>query len=435
MFSFGRYVVVDDNKDEMRLLVEALHGDGTPCVGALYDPGAGDLKPEHFSNVRLLFLDLHLVPGQGTNPNARYSLLAGLLEGNISTTGGPYIVVLWTSHPEECAAFADYVEQKVSAAKRPLVVLQLDKNSYLGVENAGAKIRADVKARVAQNPQIQALLNWEAGVLKAAASTLAAVGSLISDDERTLAGYSAALDGVMSRLAAAAVGKPNVDRDPRAAVSAALIPVLQDSLLNASATGDTLDLWKAAVTKVKNLPDMSNEQVGAMNRALHLSLPANEAISADDWGAVLKPSLAASSGDQMQQLFGMKLSTLLNDIFLIDKADREKCLPCVIRIGAVCDYAQRKPGPILYVMGLLVPVEVTRRNAVVSKAEFEGPLLLTVEDFPVAKLFVNARFQISFAKSPEGWDPIFRIREGLLVALAAHCAEYITRPGFIKLPL
>jgi len=428
MFTPGRYVVVDDQRDELRILVEALHGIGAPCVGVHYT--GRPLDPASFAGVRVLFSDLYLLAAG--NERQQFGAIEALLRTNVDPTkGGPYILVIWTSHEEQVGGLRAYLHERLEVEKRPLAILGLDKKEYL-VEGALAKpgeLAQAIADRVNASPQIRALISWEADVLAAAGATLAQVTELVPAKERDVADFNNKLDGVLSQLAVAAVGAPNVAIDRRAAINAALAPILADRIVNAP-PGPDAGVWNAAITREQNLPPIDSAQSGRMNRMLHLSLPGGgEVIKATDWGAVLKLPAEAIEEEASLAMFGVQFTTILADEFKIKAAAHGACTPVVVRIGAACDHAQRKPGPLPYVLGLLVPdaPKYSRPKAVV-----EGPVFVLGEEQGPVKLLVNARFQITMVEPPATWTPLFRIREQLLMMIAAHVAEYTTRPGILE---
>ena len=430
MFSAGRYVVVDDERDQLRMLVDSLHAIGAPCIGVHYT--GKPLNRAAFAGVRVLFSDLYLVQGV-TQQKIQFAAMEAMLRNNVDpAVGGPYLLVVWTSHDEEVEPLRAYLRERLDAPLRPLAVLTLDKKPFL--DGNGADLAATVQDRVNSSPQIRALVSWEHDVLSATGATLAAVTDLIPANERDVESFSTSLDGVLSRLAVAAVGRPNVAADRRGAINGALAPILADRILNASERAGVADLWNQAVTADQNLVPMDHAQVGRMNRMLHLALPPVEPVGATDWGATLLLPEAERADDRMLARFGVKHPELMSQVFRLEKKDRPRCTPVLVRTGAVCDHAQRKAGPLPYLLGVVVPMDVAHKEMDRLKSEYESPVLLIDEGTGPVKLLVNARFQISMVAPPPDFTPLFRIREQLLSAINAHAAEYQTRPGVVKLP-
>ena len=433
MFSHGRYVIVDDDPEQLRPLVDALHALDAPCVGVRYDATLG-LRDGQFRGVRILFMDLHL-QGGATRKEANYALIAGLLEQCIIPASGPYILVLWTTHAEELGEFTKYIEDGVRPEYRPLAILSMDKKTYLSANKSDPKkLREDVEKAVTSDARLQALLSWEHDVLAAAGATLSEIGGLIKDEDRTLERYPSSLDGILSLLALQAVGASNAERDPRSAVNAALAPLLADRILSIEPKAAANEIWEKAVTMLEEPPQLDEKQAARMNSMLHLATPDAERIAATDWGAVVALPEEELKDIAFKVRFGVSRSDLFPGIFQIEEQNlTAACRLCLVRIGAGCDYAQGKSGPVLYVLALLRPMSVKRN----SKPRL-GSDLTTVQFWleppgECFELIVNARFQIAIADdSANPWEPLFRLREQLLASVASHVAAYVTRPGIIS---
>lgn len=433
MFSPGRYIVVDDQIDELRILVEALHDIGAPCIGVRYT--GKPLNRSAFSGARVLFSDLNLLAGG--NEKQQFGAIESMLRVNIDpTVSGPYILVLWTSLQTQIEGLRAYLQERLDPEKRPLSVLGLDKSLYIanGKLEKPQELADAITDRISASPQIRALIAWEGEVLAAAGTTLAEIAELVPPNERDVAGFSDKLDGVLSRLAVAAAGAPNVATDKRAAINAALAPVLADRITNTRRNPKHADVWDAAITRHGDLPELDDAQVGRMNRVLHVSMPEAENIRAKDWGAVLQLPPEALTEEETLRQFGLRYNELMSQVFCIEKRDRAQTPLVAVRIGAICDHAQQKAGPVPYVLGAVVPTTVKRKE-MVQKAEFESPIVVLDAAQGPVRLYLNARFQLSMVTPPETWRPICRLREQLLMMVAAHVGEYVTRPGVIKLPI
>ena len=180
--------------------------------------------------------------------------------------GGPYLLVIWTKHAERFAELREFLRERLDPAKKPLAILALDKTLYmLGGDLAKPdELISAITERISESPQLRALISWEADVLAAAGATLGEVGELVPAAERDAEGFSATLDGVLSRLAVAAVGGPNVVVDRRAAINAALAPILADRIVNAPPRSQESGIWDKAITRLKDLPEIDDVQTGRM---------------------------------------------------------------------------------------------------------------------------------------------------------------------------
>jgi hypothetical protein len=450
MFSAPRFVVVDDKKEHLDAVLQAFQNLGSPCIGLQFDPAA-TLQRDHFRGVRCLFLDLHLSGGQlGTDHKGDFARIQTILEDNISERGGPFVLIMWTAHPHLRDELVAYLEKNLDPERphaRPLLVLTLAKENFIDGATGSVKdpkgLQTAVTNAVSANPQLAALLGWEVDVLSAAAETLASLVGLIPVEQRTSADFSSALDAVLSRLARESVGLPNVDADHRAAITGALAPILVDRIMNQDVPQATKDLWKIAVTRHGDpqLGDASAKEAGQVNRMLHLALPAFETVRATDWGAVVDWPLPWSD-EELAGRMGLTIGQMLGGQFLVEKDDRVRCRARLVRIGAACDYAQSRPGPITYLLGLEIPEDAARKKdgkgqqIRLSDAIWVSPVFLSPESPDPFRLHVHARFSLSvLPDSCAGWNSSYRLREQLLMHLIAFESDYGSRPGIVQLPV
>lgn len=441
IFSAPRFVVVDDKEEHLLSITKTFQLLGTPCLGVRYDV-TEELKKELFRGVRCLFMDIHLVDGAATTDHRRhFGVIAGILEDNISESGGPFILVVWTAHPELEDELRRYLDEAIKVDHaRPLAVLGLPKDNFINLDDGTIakpeELRSAVLDAVVENPQIAALLGWESDVLTAAGDTLAELLKLVPAADRVSKSYPSALDTILSRLAREAVGRPNVEINHRTAITTALAPILADRVINQEVAPETVELWKRAVTRYNDdsLQDASREEAGCINRMLHVAIPGSETILPTAWGAVVDVKEDIwNSDDQLRQLFDGSRSELLEEEFKIKAADHGKCRPCLVRVGAACDYAQKRRGPLTYLLGLEIPADLKRNSA--PGAEWKSPVMLLNGEGNPFRLHVNVRFSLARpASGCEGWTVRYRLREQLLMLLLSHSNGYTARPGIVQLP-
>lgn len=443
IFSAPRFVVVDDKEHHLLAITRTLQLLGAPCLGVRYD-GTEELKPDHFRGVRCLFMDLHLIDGVASTDHRRhFANIAGILEDTISASGGPFVLVVWSALQNLDGELRDYLDENIDGEKphaRPLAVLGLPKDNFINLDDGTIskpdELRKAVLDAVVENPQIAALLGWESDVLTAAGDTLAELLKLVPAAERISKSYPRALDTILSRLAREAVGRPNVEINHRTAITTALAPILADRVINQEVAPETVELWKQAVRRYNDdsLQDASREEAGCINRMLHVAIPGSETILPTDWGAVVDVKEDIwNSDDQLRQLFDGSRSELLEEEFKIKAADHGKCRPCLVRVGAACDYAQKRRGPLTYLLGLEIPADLKRNSA--PGAEWKSPVMLLNGEENPFRLHVNVRFSLARpASGCEGWTVRYRLREQLLMLLLSHSNGYTARPGIVQLP-
>lgn len=436
----ARFAVIDDNESHVRIIKGALDRLGKPCLGMVYTveegPRAGWLR-----GVRVLFLDLHLsAGGLGTTDERHFSVISDLLIQSASPVGGPFIIVLWTESPEQESELKRHISERIPAEHfyaRPVDVVALPKRSFLNAAgndvNDTSELETAIARKIMSSPQLAAIMAWEDDVHAAAAETLSGLLASIPDEHRIPERYGQALDKVMTRLASSVVGAANVSQDPRAAMSAALAPILADRIQNQEADGPTAGVWRAAITQnVTERP--SAEEAARVNRMLHIASTNAETITGNDWGAVV--DLPVYSADKkFLDLFGIESVAALRDQYFISESSAyAACTWRLIHLGAACDHAQPKDMPASFVLALEVPSEVKRQRGGLRPQEWVSPTFQKDGAAGQFTLVANARYVVSVTRSKAAsFQARYRLREQLLSHLIKHVADYGSRPGVVAL--
>ena len=142
MFGAARFVVVDDNAKHLNAIVRSLRALGAHSQGIHWDP-LKSLERKDFRRVRGLFLELENIAT--TDYKRHYANIQTILEECISETGGPFVVILWTSADDKAEELRKYLLENIPdevAYARPIAVIPLPKNEYIslveGLELTGA---------------------------------------------------------------------------------------------------------------------------------------------------------------------------------------------------------------------------------------------------------------------------------------------------------
>lgn len=428
MLGSAKFIAIDNEQSHLAAITGGLQLIGIPCLGIRYDGNA--LNPEHFAGVRVLLLDLHLISGAAaTTEAAHFALIAALLEDNIGAQGGPFIIVLWTQHPQRAADLIAYLEANIQLPHaRPLAVIPMDKTQYIqlatGTVDNPANLTTALTEHLVHNPQIKAILTWEAEVNVAAANTLSSIMRLIPPDKISANDISQALDDILSTLAEASAGKHRANSDLRGAINGVLAPILSDRLH--AMTGDN-EVWTQAITKVgQKQQSLSNENAGSINTMLHVEVAA---CPPDTWGAVVRYPDGWARTVKTRNLFGLSYREILSQEFKIAEADMGDCVPVLIRVGAACDYAQNKPGPIPFLFGI-------ERSVPLKKTQFPQSVWVSPRfriDDRIFEVLTSGRFLVALAKNAvTDLEVRYRFREQILMEIIGKVSTYISRPGKIS---
>ena len=441
IFPPPRFVVVDDKKDHLSAILGAFQELGAPCLGLHYDArdGLGTAARSHLRGVRVLCLDLHLTDVLATtDPTRHFGVIAELLETNISSTGGPFILIVWTAHEEEAEHLGDYLDSAFGTSvshARPLNILPLAKTSFIDkrdgelLSGAAESLREALLNAVNDVPQLAALLEWETNVQAATGATLSALVGSVPEDQRSIAHVATGLGAVLAHLGTAASGEDNAKSDPRTAVSSALAPLLADRIIHRDSAEQFSDQWKDALTWDRG-PSLQLESKATFNRMVHIAAASPSTVQADAWGAVVELPTVWRNDSNLQERFAISQAQLATGEFKLGSDTLRN--PRLIRIGAVCDYVRNRPGPLTYLLATEAPL--TPKPGKLPASVWRSPALLLDPAEEPFELRVSARFPTT-ATSGEvaNWKPVYRLREQLLMHLISHASNHLSRPGILQL--
>lgn len=424
MLPAPRVVVVDDDPRHLRGLADGLNRYGTACLQIHFNGDVSSVKA--CPQVRVIFADLHLSEGAVGGDHARHFAVIGGLIQEIIAPAGPYIVVLWTKFADQAGALNDFLAERLVDVPKPFAVVPLDKMTHLNPDGAVKDAEALVAAIteiVASQPQIGALLDWEERVLGAAAGTVNAILGIAQEGADN--DLAQRLSRLLFHLAEGAVGEDHVESDRFKAVNEALLPILADRV-GALRGRENNDPWRGAFDDEDTRSALSLDDAALLNRFSHLADCA--ANGGDDRGAVIE--LPTEMRANFEATFDLtEAITAARQFGCKDFAPEDaKFRWLLIQVQAVCDHAQRQPGPLPYLLALEMPVASMERQT--PQAVWTSPALRIDNNQKVIR--ASARFSITLSRAnARAARSVFRVREQLLSELVYQAHVYGARPGNI----
>ncbi len=458
MFIHSKFVLVDDKEHHLDGLRRALNALRLDCHAKLYsDEAVGDWAK--LPGTRVLFLDQNLTTGAtfgGTDNKVAFAALQEVIHKLICPSGGPYGLVLWAELPALEAFRAEMLARFTGDDARliPAFFTTLTKGDYIntttGADINAAKLRSDIMARISENPQMRALMTWEADCSAAVDAVLRSVVELVPLEKRRSTGFAEELGKVLYRLSQAGAGAERARENPREALNSVMVPILADRILEHDPdSGHAFD-WNSALQDPTDSPTVQAQ--GAINSAIHLSFarsPQSRPIQPIELGAVVKLP-ADKIADFLNARFGITEDEFRGSLFKVNEAEWADCRPRLVQIGAACDAAQPKPGPLLF----LFAVEWSFANADGRKTkggdpkgnlsadgrkpkdlEWLSPILQFDPTLNPGHLSVFKNLAISVPRAEAtAWKSVYRLREELVSQLTQSYARHISRPGILTLP-
>ena len=457
MLTPPRFVVLDDKPEHLTPIIEAFKHIGTSCIGLPYNGETDEhLSIDFYKGVRGLFIDLNL-SGGSVGTSQHYAEIARILETVITKDNGPFILILWTENPQECPDLKTYLEESIEQGCeycKPLSVESLSKTEYINTikdhpdfgkifPGREDEFKNVIKAFFTTHSQIAALFDWESKVLEAVNQTLIELINLVPADKRNFNDYPSEIDKVLSCIVRETVGKSHVATDPKKALNLAIYPILVDKILNNTPNQENIQLWNNAITQVGSASIADEKAVGKFNKMLHLAVTGHESMSPYDWGAVVEIPSEIFNDEFCLGHFGYNQNYLIKNTFCFNST--EKLRPILIRLGASCDYAQNKQGPIPYIFGFVVDAEKYHQRErdfsdpekqFINKklSDWVSPLFNYIDEDPAFYIVLNLQLVVSKVKGQlDTYQTLYRLREQLLNQVIVRATSFASRPGINEL--
>lgn len=453
MFLQSRLAVVDDRAEHLSGLKEILNSLNLDCHSKLYDEETvADWEP--LPGVRIIFIDKNLRTGvtMGGGEQNAFAAIVEVLEKLVDPSSGPYGLVLWAEQPqlEELKTFLFERLGEDRPELLPVFCEQLRKTDYINTGTGAVvdaeKLKVDIVAKMSASPQMKALFSWEADVAAAMDAVLRSLVDLVPMENRKLDEFGGHLGNVLYRLSQAGSGHGREEENPRESINRVLVPILADRITEHDPEGAGGGDWSAAIVKPNDAWAELSVQA-KINSAIHISRassPQSIQIKPSDLGAVVAFPFA-DIDKALEEQFQLSIDKIKNDLFFgASDEEWDNCHLRLVQIGASCDHAQQKDGPILYLLAIEWPftnadgskTDNAKLHARKTRKEVEWrtPVLVVGDKSTPGKVSVFLNCPLSVPRSSVGeWQPVSRFREELVSHLTQEYARHISRPGIVTL--
>ena len=124
-------VIIDDKFEEALPLFRILSKDRVAVT--FFSGRIEELPPEPFRDVRMVFLDIVLEGLEGADDKTRISTLVNVINKVVSKENGPFILVIWTKHPE----FIQNIQKALKEAGFYFLIVDLEKYKFFESKDEG----------------------------------------------------------------------------------------------------------------------------------------------------------------------------------------------------------------------------------------------------------------------------------------------------------
>ena len=435
MISAPRIVAIDDNVEHLEALQQGFDSMGGHCVALEYSKVL-KRSVQFRTGVRLVFMDINLLPGSGSALGARtFDPVVVALRKTLRRENGPYALITWTNMPDNHQALVAHLRENLDPEMVPAADHCLPKDRYLEDPD---ELRRELVGLHFRMPGFGLLTNWERIVSDAADMAVSEVFGLGKRNEGNSDGRVANL-GV--NIGTAAVGTIRAREYPFHSFVIGMSPVLADRLDHLVPDGDVEKRWAAKLKEHRDvLTDWDSK--ARLNRFFNVADVVDESSAPGTVYELRVKDLAPYFSKEYKS--GIAAMTSKEFVPIKEqKGSKEQvgrlCKWRFIRIGATCDYANGKDRVVEGHAAVEVPESCFPSTTLVYRKQFpdipknHNWLFQTPPFFwkgETRVLVINLRFRLSFPKgSVRNFRPAYRFREDLSSEIALHSANFGTRPG------
>ena len=416
---FNRIIIIDDNQKEGESIREALSTERVPSLFIHYK-NERVLPSEPFPNVRLVFLDLDMLPGVATRrPKARHALkVLSQIVGSHSF----YVLIIWSMHVGDRLErdFKEIINDKQFTYMRPIVdpiplIKPVEKKFPID------RIKESIAEYLAKIPNFGLLMQWEATVEK---SKSRFINGIFANDNQY------AISQKLHALAESYAGKEyenNVAQYALLALSEALRGSINTGVVSKDYSSYNLNIDSG-------ISPLAELHVAKLNSEL-----------------MLNPELTPGPG--CVYLAEESIATKYFEKLLKEK-NKEGCRCIKVDVTPLCDSAQKKNVFTYFIYGILVP-----RGQIKVKSEgyiFGLHNYYFLHEGKSVNLILNLMTLETIPKTDDGAmrgkkrggnscagaatqcvthinEPLFRLKDSIVVDIQHRIAGHNSRPGHILL--
>lgn len=429
--------MVDNDEKELFDVHKKLGELKIPATPYLYDIDAAD--PDRLApGIRLCFLDIHIIDGVGVDNNSNFSAMNAFLSSLLSKNNGPYIAIAWTKDANVFEDFKKYLmnKERMGNCPMPIDVVCVDKNK---TDEAICVIQ-DV---LANNPDFQALVDWEDTVKQSAART---IDSLFS----VSANANTSVNEILKGLGHSSIGHANFEGNVFMGVNESLIPILKDHQTHSV---DASSIWNDLIRNPKDKLDLDTKhKIGPALNA-HLLYEHRDVIPKNIPGAIVEIEY-----NNLREIFGELPETERAFLYNLiccretegqpNRTESKKFIKAslanesikiswhLLELSPCCDYAQNKTPRSKYLIGVKIisSLETLNKCKKIGDSSHITPITALQGDDNLSRFIFCSNHVLTIA--PEALNDFtcnYRMREQLFITLQNHYARHVTRPGLVAI--
>lgn len=419
--STSRVLVVDDKPAEAVPILTALGEVGVGCVYVKGDK-VEELPAAPIEGIRLVFLDMRLA--EGGDQKTALSKTLHVLKTCVSEKTMPLVVVCWTRHQEDVAAFKEAAEKDFPGLRHGAIVAMPKPTA--SSPDKWKNIHRRIRTTLREYGGFGLVWRWENVLHEAATETsqaLAEASARMVANTTTVADWQEGVFSVCRELVRADAGRTA----DRRAVSNALFRMLNelamDRIHHVVLTGPLPCVDKLIPGAD---PGLGLEDTARLNQMILVDPVASGDTS-------ISPGFTYVQSRGTPKCLFKKFGIGVRFIRKYIKGQFDgRVTPVLIELSPACDFAQGQRPVCTFIAGLLVPGETLVKSE--GHKEVLGPL--TIPGYKGTKKIIASKrlvYACSLAPGDISNRPICRLRSTALIDLQVKTAMFKARPGTVCL--
>lgn len=422
----GRVIIIDDKFNEIETLIKVL---SKYRVAVTYFTGRKEELPENpFSDVRIVFLDVQLEGVTLKEEKTVRSVVVGVISRIIDSKNGPFILAIWTKHPE----VIEPIKKTLLEEGYQPIPFDIQKSDFF--ESDGKPKIEDTEMFDSLNKKLHETLKdlgifnifllWENITHNSASSTVNSFSQLVKfDDSNT---WNNEMLTIFYNLAKAWAGKTLDINKPVEIIKNALFTfkgIFEDDLEE-----EIYNIQPSSINKF-GTENVNEEIIGKLNTSLLLDTTTRSEVypgniyEEEQDAEIIKDILNVNDNDPLVSI--KNISKVVS-----------------LEVSPLCDFVQKKMRKSRLLKGVILPEKIPCGNGstfnIWNKIKQKAAYIYTSPVFYYSNQLYKIVFDFRYFSSVpiteiQNKSPVFRLRKEILTDIQIKLASHISRTGVLYL--
>lgn len=464
-FSSGNVYIIDDQIGEAQPIINSLYKHHIPHV---FSDGSRSSLPKIPKQVRLIFLDLNLLPSM--NPEDKKSfkgLHAQILNQLLANNSSSYLILIWSKQEDTYLNdFKEVFSDNTYGLKNraPLEIISLDKKDYFSEssdENGDTiyswkdeqekQLFDLIEKKLSENESFKLLSTWETLIKKSGSKTVDYLFELVNGE--TKEEINLKLSDIITSLSISLLGQKNFRKSDNQQKTDGFMLALSE-LIDDEIDREIILEPQMEYTKWAAKPNLDEVFKSKINAKLLLSIETAKKeltgslfkvdINRHDYFELFKDGIDITKNSQVIAELNeinkeiTKGNKMTEEIFISNLCQeyypKNKVIPIELNITPLCDVVQKKEKYYRMIPGILVCKDLAKYLHKGTDRNFVSPLIFidSLNDSFVILLDFRYFNSINLDELNK-LNKIFSLRKSFVDDIQMKLSTHISRLGILNL--